>query len=51
MIDLIYGVVDMGSNTMRLSIYECANAEVKPLLSKKRDGRAVRLCAGRHSDK
>ena len=30
-----YGVIDMGSNSIRLSIYECAGSQITPLINKR----------------
>lgn len=32
---MIYGIIDLGSNTIRLSIYKCENKEINLLLNKK----------------
>ena len=31
----MYGIIDIGSNTMRLSIYKYENNEIHPMLTKK----------------
>ena len=43
-----YGIIDVGSNTIRLSIYECEDGRIKLLMNKKegknpeRDGKDIR---------
>lgn len=36
MIKMLYGIVDIGSNTIRFKVYECKNNKVKSIFSKKK---------------
>ena len=36
MIKMLYGIVDIGSNTIRLKIYEYKNNKIKSVFSKKK---------------
>lgn len=48
MIKMLYGIVDIGSNTIRFKVYKCKNNKFKPIFSKKK---TAGLISYRENDK